>query len=134
MTASFPLVTCVEDASGKLSAEVDGKSLFPLLHDHQDRVHEALFWDQGTNERSDWAIRVGPWKLREVPGSGATRTYCGAESYNRPTAARNGLVFYNYPTPSGMLLYNLDEDPGEQHNLAARMPDKVTQMTKLHQS
>jgi hypothetical protein len=72
---------------------------------------------------------VGPWKLHQAPGYGSTRTYCGANAYGRATTVRNGLVFYDYPTPSGTLLYNLDDDPGERKNLAADMPDKVTELT-----
>ena len=125
------LPTCLE-AAGGAAPEVDGKSLLPLLRERQAEVHEAMFWDQGTSDRPDWAVRVGPWKLHKAPASGTTRTYCGSNSYGRLTTVRSGLVFYDYPTPSGMLLFNLDEDPGEQRNLAKERPAKVAQLTELY--
>lgn len=127
----FP--TCVEAAGGRPPERIDGRSLLPLLEGRQKSArHAALFWDQGTAERPDWAIRVGPWKLRHAPGSGPTRNYCGASASGRPTAVRSGLVFYDYPTPSGVLLYNLEEDPGEQKNLADSLPEKVRELAELH--
>ena len=112
--------TCVDAAGGDPPGNLDGKSLLPLLEGRRhEPVHDALFWDQGNEERPDWAVRVGPWKLHQAPGYGSTRTYCGTNAYGRATTVRNGLVFYDYPTPSGTLLYNLDDDPGERKNLAA---------------
>jgi len=120
----------VEAAGGSPLESFDGRSLLSLaIGRSQDVVHDALFWDQGTDERPDWAVRVGPWKLRQAPGFGATRNYCGSNCYDRPTTVRSGLTFYDYPTPSGKLLYNLDDDPGEQTNLADKMPDKVAELT-----
>ncbi|HYW78637.1 MAG TPA: sulfatase-like hydrolase/transferase [Thermoguttaceae bacterium] len=125
--------TCVEAAGGSPPAELDGRSLLPLADGRsQDAVHDALFWDQGTDKRPDWAVRAGPWKLRQAPGSGATRNYCGTTSYGRATTVRSGLTFYDYPTPSGTLLYNLHDDPGEQQNLADKMPAKVAELTELY--
>jgi arylsulfatase A-like enzyme len=127
--------TCVQAGGGDAAGSLDGKSLLPLLEGaSHEVVHNALFWDQGNEERPDWAVRVGPWKLHQAPGYGSTRTYCGDNSYGRATTQRNGLVFYDYPTPSGTLLYNLDDDPGERKNLAAEMPEKVAELTELYSS
>jgi arylsulfatase B len=125
--------TCVEAAGGTPPQCLDGRSLLHLTErQSEDAVGEALFWDQGTKDRPDWAVRMGPWKLRQAPGTGSTRTYCGANDYGRTTIERNGLVFYDYPTPSGTLLYNLDEDPGEQRNLAVAMPGKVAELMERY--
>lgn len=125
--------TCVAVAGGTPPEDLDGKNLLPLLSERADTSgHDALFWDQGTAERPDWAVRSGPWKLRQAPGCGPTRTYCGADSYGRPTEERAGLTFFDYPTPSGLILVNLDDDPGERTNLAGEMPEKVAELTNLH--
>ena len=50
------------------------------------------------------AVRQGPWKLLHLDIRSDTPRY---------------------------ELYNLDEDPGEEHDLAARHPEKVAELRKL---
>jgi arylsulfatase A-like enzyme len=61
------------------------------------------------------SLRRGPWKLIE-PGRGPS-------------------VFANTNTETGQAgdwqLYNLDEDPGETKNVAARDPERVKEMQEL---
>lgn len=128
----FP--TCVAAAGGTPAEDVDGRSLLPLLEGQQNgSLHEAIFWDQGTADRPDWGIRMGPWKLREAPGSGETRTYSGPDSYGRPTEERSGLTFFKYLSPTGLVLVNLDENLDEQVNVADENPEKVAELTARFQ-
>ena len=64
-----------------------------------------------------FAIREGPWKLIFCAGSGG---------WSKPTdvdAQKESLA--------AVQLYNLDADPGEQDNLAARRPEIVQRLTTL---
>lgn len=69
----------------------------------------------------DYAIRDGAWLLVDA----------------KTGAARKAPPAWNmkhHQTPDGGLpveLYNLKDDIGQQHNLAAEHPDKVTQLQAL---
>ena len=45
---------------------------------------------------------------------------------------QQGLVFNDYPSPSGTLRYNLRDDIGEKVNLAEQKPDKVAELREVH--
>jgi arylsulfatase A-like enzyme len=101
------LPTFADLAATELQNPTDGVSLVPTLQgntDHQ-RDHDYLFWDYGetgvTSRIS--AVRQGRWKL----------------IVNREKA------------PDKPELYDLSEDPAEQHNLAAKHPDVVDQLLPL---
>lgn len=83
------------------------------------------------------AIRHGPWKLALCPGSG-----CEGRFGNTPPRdeAWRGAVrtFDRHPESHGELeqapfvqLFNLDQDPGEATNLAARHPDRVRELIAI---
>jgi arylsulfatase A-like enzyme len=86
-----------------LDKEIDGVDLVPHLERQQPRPpHDALYWRFG----SQMAIRQGDWKL--------VRPARGAKEYQ--DIAREPLLF------------NLAADIGEQHDLAAKQPDKVAML------
>lgn len=103
--ATFADVANLPDSS---SNGTDGVSIAPLLENsgaHLDR--EALFWHyphyHSMGATPHGAVRVGPWKLIE---------------------------FYEDMHSE---LYNLEEDLGEQHDLAAEMPGKTNELRqRLH--
>ncbi len=88
---------------------VDGLSLVPLLAGKKSQLpRDALYWHYPHYHGSTWtpgaAIRSGDWKLIE---------------------------FYDYEKVE---LYNLKTDLGEQHDLAAELPERRDELlTALHQ-
>jgi len=92
--------------------QLDGLSLIPLLTGQGSFPERPLFWhfpiylQAGNSETRDplfrtrpgSVIRLGDWKLHE------------------------------YFEDGGLELYNLKDDIGEKHNLAAQMPEKVREL------
>lgn len=82
--------------------KIDGTSLLPALLDGQALGERALFWAW----KGQAAMREGSWKL-----------------------VRNALEVNTDEAPlSGLRLYNLAEDRGEAHNVAATYPERAQQM------
>ena len=79
---------------------MDGISLLPLLEGRKgQKQHDFLYFEFA--ERNGQAARIGPWKL-----------------------IRAGIN-----TPADHYeLYNLDEDPGEEHDILDQYPDKVEEL------
>mgnify|MGYP002853291613 FL=1 len=85
-------------------ADMDGISLLPLLEGRPEEQteHDFLYFEFA--ERNSQASRIGPWKL-----------------------VRLGI---NSPADH-YELYNLDEDPGEEHDIIAEHPDKVEELKAI---
>jgi arylsulfatase A-like enzyme len=82
----------------------DSVSILPLLRGADQPLHEVVVHHAGSGV---FAIRSGRWKAIFGPGSGA-------------------------PDPKAKpLLYDLDADLGEEHDLAAEHPDEVERLAKL---
>ena len=105
------LPTAVALAGGTLPAApaIDGRDLTPLLlGETKQSPREAHFYFSGYNLQ---AVRRGPWKLAITP-----QPEKGAPA----------------PSPAPRL-YNLDQEIGEQTDLAAQHPDTVAQLQALAQ-
>ena len=108
------LPTTVAIAGGEIPAGqsvIDGRDLTPLLMGQTDKSpRDAHFYFAGYNIQ---AIRQGPWKLAITtqPESMGTAT--------REDAAKNPR------------LYNLDNDIGEQTDVAENHPELVTKLRSL---
>jgi len=89
---------------------LDGVSLLPLLTQTGEPKRDAMYWHYPLAKphflggRSAGAILVGDWKLLEFFDTGQRE------------------------------LYDLSRDAGEQHDLAARMPDKTRDLAARLQS
>lgn len=96
------LPTFAEIVAAEVPANIDGISLLPTLlgEPERQRRHEFLVWEfYGYGGQQ--AVRFGPWK--------AVRRDC-------------------YRSPDGpLMLFNLDTDPGETHDVASEHPDLVEQ-------
>lgn len=94
-----------------IPAEVEGKSLLPIIDNPGDSRHDSFRWKLGRQ----WAVRQGPWKLLGNPTD---------PSGKYPIRGESDLMF----------LVNLDEDVSEKKNLAETYPDKVKELTELYLS
>ncbi len=93
------------DAAGAQAPEGDGVSLLPLLEGREgiQQQHDHLYFEfMELGGRQ--AVRQGPWKLLHL----------GIRSQEPRWE-----------------LYNIDEDPSEQHDLAAEHPEKVEELRAL---
>lgn len=102
----FPdfLPTFAEVAGVELSIQTDGVSFLPELLGKRQVEHKYLYWGHYRSRATkphSQAVRAGPWKAIQ-PAAGAP-----------------------------VELYNLDDDPGEATDLAARYPERVAQMRGL---
>ena len=93
----MPTFRTVLDRDAQVS-DMDGISLLPLLEGRPEEQteHDFLYFEFA--ERHSQAARIGPWKL--------VRLGINSESDHYE-------------------LYNLDEDPGEEHDVIADHPDQV---------
>lgn len=111
------MATCADVLQTKLpgNAAEDSVSLLPiLLGEAEGPVREALVHHSISGK---FSIRQGRWKLELCPGSG------GWSAPRDPQAAKQGLP--------PIQLYDMESDPGEEHNLQAEHPDVVKKLTAL---
>ena len=94
----FPTMTGLAGVSEVQEMKLDGMDLGPRLCDGTPLAERTLFWRFGEQQ----AVRKGPWKLLVNP-KGPERK-------------------------SSRFLLNLDEDLGEQHDLASERPDVVEEL------
>ena len=105
------MATCVEVSGAKYPASVAGRdilpmagrSLLPALLDRPDEPRTLIF-----EHECNAAIRQGDWKLVGIN-----------------VLSRDGLQ-----TNARWELFNIADDPSEQHNLAAEKSDMVEQMSR----
>ncbi|MEQ9411720.1 MAG: arylsulfatase [Fuerstiella sp.] len=131
------MATLAEVTGGSISAEdaPDSISFAGLLRDPNAAAPRSSLIMQSIGP---FVVRDGVWKLCLCPGSGATGRYG-----NRPAADdawKTALAaFGRTPDWSDLVnapfvqLFNVAEDPHEDHNLAAQHPDIVRRMVTLLQ-
>ena len=118
---------------------LDGWDVLPVLRGEGGKVNTRRFWQWNRYfpyAGSNAAMRDGDWKLVRPL---APQTYRDVESATDIRHRQNPGAFpevlpapprseFSYGPPSEPELYNLATDPGEQHDLAAREPDRVRRM------
>jgi arylsulfatase A len=115
----FP--TCCELAHVPLPADrpMDGTSIAPLLSGRSLPRTQPLFWHfYAGSEHKPFALRDGDWKLvarSEDESTNAIGDKLQVDSVPRMKRARL----------TGFELYNLADDVGEQHDVAAREPERL---------
>ncbi len=121
---------------------IDGRSALPLLLGQPNAAppHDALLFYSGTQLQ---AIRQGAWKLHfphpyltvaAEPGRNGKPSNWGklapqsiTQSGVEGIASRHGYRIEQLP----LSLFNLNSDPGEEHDLAAQHPEVVAQLQRL---
>jgi len=119
---------------------IDGKDIWPVLTSPTAQSpHEALF----TMYRADLAaVRSGKWKLHvRAPIMGFQGSAVNWIDPRRP----DGITIiapYEQPTaypgliggdgPKTMMLFDIESDPAEQHDLSRQHPDVVKRLQKLY--
>ncbi len=121
---------------------IDGRDILPLFTSHQPSPHDVIFGMQGAKLA---VVRDARWKLhllaaKEPPARKATEG-----RWIDPRAPDGVTILAPYeqyqPTdypglrtgdaPAAGQLFDLLNDPGEQHNVAADHPDIVQRLTAL---
>lgn len=109
------LPTAVALAGGKLPAEpvIDGRDISPLLFgETKQSPREAHYYFAGYNLQ---AVRQGAWKLALTAQPETMGRNAGSDAQRNPR------------------LYNLDQEIGEQTNLADKHPEIVAKLQELAQ-
>ncbi len=105
------LPTALAAASVKVDPawKLDGVNLLPYVEGkNKELPHKSLYWRMG----AQLAVREGDWKLvKGTPTPGNVESWGGGHA-----------------SVEGAELYNLKEDIGEKHNLAAENADKVKEL------
>ncbi len=99
----FPTMAGIADASTD-NMELDGVDFGPRLFDGTPLAERPLFW----RFKDQHAVRKGPWKLLVNPK--------GPKGTKQETVRR---------------LFNLDNDLGEQHDLASKRPEMVEELQTM---
>jgi arylsulfatase A-like enzyme len=112
-TDLFATIAEVTGARLPEGAAEDSVSWLSLLKGGRKPVHEAIVLHSGNGL---FGIRSGKWKLVDGLGSGG---------FTAPITEK--------PQPGGPAgqLYDLQSDPGEQHNLYLEKPEEVARLTQL---
>ena len=101
--------------------EIDGRDIWPVHSEGAPSPHEALyFWYHGGDLE---AVRSGRWKLHFPHGY---RTMRGREA-----GAGGQPGKYDYSARTGLELYDLQEDPSEERDVAGEHPGEVRRITEL---
>lgn len=121
---------------------IDGKDLFPVLAKQAPTPHEALFSMKGN---ALFTVRSGPWKLHIKPSPRQLLTRQGKDWID-PRGPDGVTIIAPYEQampdqppgrvtgdkPVAMMLFNLESDPAEQHNIALEHPEVVARLKTLH--
>lgn len=141
----FPTICGLAGAKLPENVTIDGRDIFPLMTSNGVRSpHEAIFAMSGPELR---IIRSGKWKLHvRVPAPGFQRMDDAAAGKWVDPRGPDGLTLIaqneqarpnEYPgaftgdAPKPMMLFDMEADPAEQHDVAAANPDVVKRLHAL---
>jgi arylsulfatase A-like enzyme len=113
----YPTVAGLLGESLEGQRPIDGQDIWPLLSGEPGAVspHEALFFYYNKNDLQ--AMRVGKWKLHFPHGY---RSMVGRE------LGADGIPGkYDYSVKTGVELYDLEADIGEEHDVSKEYRDLV---------
>jgi len=137
--------TVLEATGAKMPDDrvLDGRNLLPVLTQDAASPHEVIFGHQGAKLA---AVRDNRWKLH-VLSAREWRLRPGPDGKWLDPRAPDGVTilapYEQYQpdahpglrtgdAPAAMQLYDLQADPGEQHDVAAAHPDVVKRLEAAH--
>ncbi len=141
----LPTIMSLTQTELPADLKIDGKNILPLLQDSKAKSpHDAIYGMQGVNLAT---IRSGKWKLHvRNPGRVlfSHLTQQQLENYIDPRGPDGVILLAPYEqsppsdhpglttgdAPKTMMLFDLEKDPGEQHDVAAANPQVVTELTQ----
>jgi len=111
---TFDLSATALALAGADASEIDGVNLIPYLTGKRaGPPHEALYWRSRTRN-NNYGMRLGDWKFVH-----------STEGTEQPGPKQ---------TPARDMLFNLANDIGEQHDLAAEHPEKLAELKKRYET
>lgn len=122
LTDVMATVAAIIGAKLPNDAAEDSFNLLPALRGEAKGPIRPYLLTQAFRGAQTLAIRRGPWKYLDHPGSGGNR-------YDQGELQRYALSDAAPVAP--VALYNLDTDPGETRNLHADRPDIVMELKAL---
>ena len=137
----FPTLLAMAGIDVPQHRPLDGRNVLPVLRGETGQVESRRFWQWNRYTplvTCNAAMRDGEWKLVRpwVTGAGEVPDvhWLWVSMYEPEYFIQNGIFQPPYPArtvgdPPSAELYNIDNDPLEEEDLADRYPQKVQKMT-----
>lgn len=123
LVSSLDVAATIAAVAGTAHPKAEGTDLIPVLSGKKHLRNRALFWRMGPNS----VVRQGRWKLIIVNKSTAAANDSDALGRSRRA---DGLPATVSPLGQWAFLYDLDADPGEKNDVAARHPEVVARLRR----
>ncbi len=138
----FPTTLAAAGLKAPRELVLDGRDLMPVLEGKATSPHEVIFSHQGDRIAS---VRDARWKLHLIPAKDRKDAKAGGKWIDpRGPDGVTILAPYEQAEPAeypglrtgdatkAMSLFDLLNDPGEQHDVAAQHADVVERLRKAH--
>ena len=112
----LPTVASMAGIDTPAERVLDGHDLTDVIYDNADAPVDTFYWQsgRGLGGKPQWAVRHGNWKLIGNPKDTSNKA---------PITAKDA-----------MFLVDLSEDVAEMRNVAAKNPEVVEQLRKMHEA
>lgn len=136
----LPTLLAAAGIKSEAPLPLDGRNALPLLRGECGQVDPQRFWQWNRYTPvgpCNAAMRDGPWKLLRPAIPEAMRISAEDGEWDRrlkyePDAVtdicRDPEPERTVPAPPPALLFNVEEDPWEQHDVSTSQPDRVRRM------